>query len=313
MKKILVFGGTGFVGRHIVGKLLAKDHQILIVSRNSDHEGCFGRYVGQISHLSADITNESHMKKIIQSFKPDAIINAVGIIAESFGDQKFKSVHQQAQENLAKIAKQEGVKKLVVISALGVDHVDTAYQQTKMNGEKAIKTMMPGAVIIRPSLVFGEGDHFFEQFAFMSKVYPFLPLIDGGKTKFQPVYVGDIASGVAKFIDDDHLYDVASKTKWLAAVGPDVRSFKSLLEQMLVITNRKNRFLSIPSWMLYVPAMINEWTKINIVTREQLTMLKRDNILPEKTDDAYCTLTDLGIKLHSLDTILPKMLEKHVL
>src|ERR1700744_1565813 len=232
--RVVVFGASGFIGRYIVRDLARDGAVVAACARHASSAGFLRPMgdVGQIAPFSADLRDERAVAAVVAG--ADAVVNLVGILYER-GKQRFDLAHHQGPSRLASIAKSAGVKCFVHISALSADaNSSSAYNRSKAAGEAAVRADFPGATVLRPSLVFGPEDEFFNRFGALARVAPVLPLIGGGATKFQPVYVGDVAAAVAAALSRD---DTEGKTNALA--GPAVFTLRQLFVMILQETGRK--------------------------------------------------------------------------
>lgn len=299
---IAIFGGTGFLGRYVVKRLADEGFRLRVFSRKpqlAHHLKPLGT-VGQITLEYADITKpetyESKLKGIY------GVVNLVGILYES-GRQRFASVHAQGAERAAQAATKAGAKRFVQVSALGVDKADRSkYARTKFAGEKAVLEAFPDATILRPSVLFGIEDDFFNQFARMSRFSPALPLISCGKTKFQPVYVDDVAKAVTKAITTEdtcgNIYELG---------GTQVKSFKEILEYMLEKLGKDRWLVPIPGGLAKVMGSFAQMMPGAPLTVDQVKLLKYDNVV----DEEALSFADLGIEPTSMDCIVPEYLQRH--
>lgn len=249
-RQVTIFGGSGFIGRHLVGRLAAMGYRIRIAVRDTEVAAALitQGYVGQIVPVQANIRNYASVERAVAG--SEIVINLVGILYES-GAQKFGAVHVEGAANIAKAAKAAGASVLVHISALGADlKSDANYLRSKAYGEELVKKEFPAVTIIRPSIVFGVDDDFFNRFASLLSLTPAFPLIDGGRVKYQPVWVNDLAQALALIVSDKSyqgkIYEIG---------GDDVYSLKDLLQMILNVTGRKCLFLPVPSAAFVVPAL----------------------------------------------------------
>lgn len=301
-KLITIFGGSGFIGSYIVEELAKTGAIIQIVCRDPNsalHLKTAGP-IGKIILTQGNIRDEESVKKAVKGSY--AVINAVGILYES-RKQYFASIHAQGAELLAKAAKDAGVERFIHFSALGVDaHTKSRYLRSKATGEKAVISAFPEANIIRPSIVFGAEDNFFNKFSSLAKFSPILPLIGGGKTLFQPVYVGDIARAIHLILKTPYTIG-----KIFECGGPRIYSFKQLIQLILEITHKKRLLLPIPFSLASLIGMFLELLPSPLLTRDQVKILMCDSIItPAKNN--ILTLDDLGIETNSLEITLPSYL-----
>jgi NADH dehydrogenase len=299
---VTVFGGSGFIGRHLIGRLAKQDWIIRVAVRRpsqADFLKPLGE-IGQITPLRAPIQDPIAVAAAVEG--ADAAINLVGILYER-GKQTFAGVHAGGARTVAEAAAAAGVEHLVQVSAIGADlHAAADYARSKAAGEAAVKTAFPSATIVRPSIVFGPEDDFFNRFAVMARLSPALPLIGGGSTRFQPVYVGDVAQAIAKCVADPAC---AGKTYELG--GPRVYTFKELLQLLLREIRRRRLLVPWPFALAEVQARFLELLPVPPLTRDQLRMLRRDNVVSE----GALTLADLGIAPTSAEVILPTYLDRY--
>jgi uncharacterized protein YbjT (DUF2867 family) len=296
---ITVFGGSGFVGQYVVRELARAGYRLRLIERDIHNAAALKTQgeVGQIAVLHGDITKPDSYAHALQGAY--GVVNLVGILFEK-GSQTFDALHHHAAKTLAEHAAKAGVTRLLHMSALGVDKASTsAYARTKLAGEKAVFAAFPTATIIRPSVIFGAEDNFYNQFACMSRFLPFLPLIGGGKTRFQPVYVGDVAEAFAVALADDH---TAGRTYELG--GAEILTFKQILDSIRKITYRNPTLLPIPSGMAKVGGFFAEFLPRPLLTRDQVELLKYDNVV---TADGFA---ELGITPKAPSDIVPTYLAR---
>lgn len=302
-KTITVFGGSGFLGRHVTRALTKRGYRVRAAVRRPDLAGHLQPLgdVGQIAAVQANLRYPDSVARALVG--SDAAINLVGILFES-GKQNFDTVQEFGARVVAEKCKAQGIT-LVHVSAIGADpESDSDYARAKGRGENWVRdTLGENAIIMRPSIVFGPEDNFFNQFADMAAISPFLPLIGGGKTKFQPVYVGDVAEAIAKAIDGDLQ---GGKTYELG--GQEVMSFRKCLEEMLQIIDRKRLLISIPFWAANIQAGILGLLPKPLLTRDQVKLLKRDNVVSEDAKRNGLTLEGIGIAPATVEAILPSYL-----
>jgi NADH dehydrogenase len=299
---VTVFGGSGFIGRHLIGRLAKQGWIVRVAVRRPSQAGFLKPLgeVGQITPLRAPVQDPIAVEAAVEG--ADAAINLVGILYER-GKQTFAGVHAGGARTVAEAAAAAGVEHLVQVSAIGADlHAAADYARSKAAGEAAVKTAFPSATIVRPSIVFGPEDDFFNRFAVMARLSPALPLIGGGSTRFEPVYVGDVAQAIAKCVADPAC---AGKTYELG--GPRVYTFKELLQLLLREIRRRRLLVPWPFALAEVQARFLELLPVPPLTRDQLRMLRRDNVVSE----GALTLADLGIQPTSVEVILPTYLDRY--
>src|SRR5437764_14972606 len=270
--RVAILGGSGFIGRYIV-KRLAERGDVLAVGGRNAAAAKFLKLkgdVGQVGLINIAIDDERLLPAFLAG--NDAVVNCVGILQER-GAQRFDRVHHAAPARLARLAREHGVDRFVHISALGADPRSTsAYARSKAAGEQAVRDAFPTATILRPSIVFGPEDQFFNRFAAMAMFSPALPLIGGGDTRFQPVYVGNVADAVVRCIDDSA---TAGRTYELG--GPRVYTFRALLELLLGEIRRHRLLLDIPFGLASLQARLMSVLPSPPLTPDQVELLKRDN------------------------------------
>lgn len=297
---ICVVGGSGFVGRHVVQALVEKGYRVKIIARNpldAAHTKVLGK-LGQVAFAAGDVLKPETVTRHFAGAY--AVVNLTGILFAK-GKQQFIPIHARAPEELARGAKQMGVPVFVQMSALGIEKAsDSAYANSKKLGEEAVRGVFPSATIIRPSVIFGPEDNFFNMFASFAEKLPALPLIGGGKTKFQPVYVGDVAEAIAQSVIQAS--KAAGKTFELG--GPDVLSFKQILEYILKITGHKACLFKLPFSAAKVIAVFSELRSRPKLTRDQVTLLKYDNVLSGEKPG----MEALGISATPMNTVVPEYL-----
>ena len=301
-KLVVVFGGSGFVGRHVVRALARRGYRVRVACRRPDLAGHL-QPLGNVGQIQAVQANLRFRKSVDQAvIGADHVINLVGILTES-GRQKFGSVHEFGARAVAEAARSVGAR-LTHVSALGADmQSPSAYARTKARGEKAVRDTVPDATIFRPSIIFGPEDRFFNRFAAMTRYSPALPLIGGGETRFQPVYVADVAEAVALSVDG---VAVAGSTYELG--GPVVASFRQCLEEMLAVVERKRLLVPLPWWVSKLAASFLGLLPKPLLTRDQLEQLRSDNVVSQGAEAEGRTLSGLGIEAQSMATILPSYL-----
>lgn len=301
-RKVTIFGGSGFLGRHLVTRLARSGWSILLAERHPSRAHFLQPLgdVGQISAVAVRVQDEDRVARVVEG--ADAVVNLTGILYET-GRQKFDGVHHTGAANIAKAATAGQVRRFVHVSAIGADpKAEARYARTKGMGEDAVRQAFPQATILRPSIVIGPEDGFFNRFAEMSRLSPFLPLVGGGLTKFQPVYVGDVAQAIEMGLTDDA---VAGETYELG--GPKVYSFKALLELMLDQIGKRRALLPLPFAVASLQATFLELLPVPPLTRDQVRLLRSDNVVSEGAK----SFADLGIAPCAVETIIPTYLDKY--
>ncbi len=304
---IVVFGGSGFVGAQVV-RALAKRGKRVRVALRRPHLGQDLRVagdVGQVQLVQANVRFPDSVARALEG--ASGAVNCVGVLNEK-GPQTFEALHVEAAETIAEAAKAAGITRFVHISAIGADAKSPGrYGRSKAAGEAKVRAAIPEAVIVRPSLVFGTGDAFFNRFANLAKFAPALPLIGGGKTKFQPVFVGDVAEAVVNALDHA---DAKGRTFELG--GPRVYSFKELLQFTLREADRPRPLIPAPFFAMQPVGMLLDWGFKILpwappLTGDQVAMLRRDSVVAPGAK----TLADLGVtQLESIESITPTYLWK---
>ncbi len=310
---VVVFGGSGFIGKQVVRALAKRGKRVRIAMRRPHlgHELRVMGDVGQIQLVQANVRFPASIDAALEG--ADAVINLVAVLHES-GQQNFQALHVDAAREIAEAAARRGIKDFVHISAIGAAPKGADYGRTKYEGERAVLAALPTAVILRPSIVFGPDDNFFNRFGQMAATFsglrPFapLPLIGGGKTRFQPVFVGDVAEAVANAIDNP-----GARGRVFELGGPRVYTFRELLDFIRTETDRRVPMLSLPFFIAQPLGLLLGWTFGLIpfaappLTGDQVRMLKKDNVVG--ADASAGTIQDLGVtSLESIEAIAPTYL-----
>lgn len=299
---VTVFGGSGFIGRYVVQRLARAGWQVRVAVRRPN-DALFLKTsgdVGQVTPVAANIRDDRSVAAAVAG--ADAVINLVGILYSS-GKQSFDAVQAKGAARIAAAAKAAGAARFVQISAIGADpSSDSAYARSKAEGEQAVKLAFPNATILRPSIVFGPEDDFFNRFARMAMMSPVLPLIGGGHTKFQPVYVADVADAVARALEDD---GAMGKTYELG--GPRSYTFRALMEMLLKEIGRCRLLVPLPFALASLQGAILQMLPINLLTVDQVRLLKRDNVVGANA----LGFKDLGLTPTALEAILPSYLDQY--
>lgn len=301
-KLVTVFGGSGFVGRYLVRALARRGWRIRVAVRRPDLVGFLQPMgsVGQIMAVPANVRSPESVRAAVSH--ADAVVNLVGILAET-GKQTFAGVQDEGARNVATAAAEAGVTRFVQMSAIGADPESASlYARTKAAGERAAQELVPGAVVVRPSIVFGPEDGFFNRFAKMAKMSPVLPVV-GPDTRFQPVYAADVGAFVAAAVDGE-----VAEGRTYELGGPDVKTFRELLRMMLSITRRKRAIVAIPFGAAEMQARLLSILPNPPLTADQVELLKRDNVVSAAAIAEGRTLAAAGIEPKSLATILPTYL-----
>src|SRR3954471_22209007 len=300
---ITVFGGSGFVGRHVVRALAKRDYRIRVAVRRPElagHLQPLGR-VGQIHAVQANLRYPTSVEAAMRD--SHAAVNLVGILAEG-GAQRFDAVHALGAGAVAKAARDAGAR-MVHVSAIGADeNSPSRYARSKAAGEKAVLEAVPSASILRPSVVFGPEDQFSNRFAALARMSPMLPLIGGGLTRMQPVYVGDVATAVADAVDGKAR---AGATYELG--GPEVLTMREIMEIIMRVIERDRMLVSLPFGLAKLQALFLQFAPGPLkLTPDQVAMLQSDNVVSDAAKAAGLTLEGLGITPDSLEAVAPQYL-----
>ncbi len=296
-----IFGGTGFVGRQIVRELALRGVIVKVATRIPEAAYFLKPMgsVGQIVPVRCDYSDQAAVAALVKG--SDIVINCIGILYEK-GKSMFQHAHVDVPVIIASASAKAGVKRLVHISALGIESNTSKYAKTKLEGEKALLSNFPDATILRPSVIFGEDDNFFNMFAKMAGVLPALPLIGGGKTKFQPVYVGDVADAVVAALETPkscgQIYQLG---------GPEILDFKAVYERLFEYTHNPRPLIGLPFALAKIQAAFMCVLPKPLLTPDQVESLKHDNVVDETAQG----LRDLGVTPTGLDAVLPLYLERY--
>jgi uncharacterized protein YbjT (DUF2867 family) len=301
-KLITVFGGSGFVGRHLVRALAKRHYRIRVAVRRPDlagHLQPLGR-VGQIHAVQANVRYPRSVEAAARD--ADVVVNLTGILFER-GRQRFDTVQGFGAEQVALAAAAHGAR-MIHVSAIGAnENSASGYARSKAMGEQAVLAAMPTANVFRPSIVFGPEDDFFNRFASMARFLPALPLIGGGTTRFQPVFVGDVAEAIARAVDGNAKLGATCELG-----GPEVRTFKQLMEYVLAVTERKRLLMSLPFPLAKLQAMLLQFLPKPPLTPDQVELLKSDNVVSDAATREGRTLKGLGIDATGMETVVPTYL-----
>src|SRR5258705_7626352 len=301
---VIVFGGSGFLGRHVVRALAKLGYRIRVAVRRPELAG-FLQPLGQVGQIHAVQANVRHSASVEAAARDaDVVIDLVGILFER-GRQKFDAVQAFGAEAVALAAGAFGAR-MIHVSAIGADeHAPSHYARSKAVGERLVLAAVPSAVILRPSVLFGPEDDFFNRFAAMARLLPALPLVGGGHTRFQPVFAGDVASAVVAAVEGR---TTPGATYELG--GPSVRTFKELMEFVLAATERKHLLLPVPFGLAAVQAFFLQFLPKPLLTPDQVKLLRSDNVVSEQAMLEGRTLAALGIDPAAIEVIVPPYLER---
>ena len=299
---ITVFGGSGFLGRHLVRALAKRHFRIRVAVRRPDlagHLQPLGR-VGQIHAVQANIRHSGSIAAAVRD--ADIVINLVGILYER-GRQRFDAVQAFGAEQVALAAAAHGAR-MIHVSALGADeNSPSAYGRSKALGEKAVLAATPEAVVFRPSVMFGPEDTLFNRFAGLAKMMPVLPLVGDGLTRFQPVFVGDVAEAIARTVDG-----VAEPGTTYELGGPEVKTLKALMQYVLTVIERKRLLVPLPFPIAKLQARILQYLPKPPLTPDQVEMLRVDNVVSQLAEDEGRTLPAFGMEPTAIEVIVPSYL-----
>ena len=296
---VTVFGGSGFLGRHVVRALAREGYRVRPAVRRPDlafHLQPMGR-VGQIHAVQANLRYPDSVEAAVRG--ADVVINLVGILFER-GKQRFEAVQQEGAHAVARAAAAEGAR-LVHVSALGAEADSPAlYARSKAAGEAAVLATVPDATIFRPSILFGPEDDFFNRFAAMARLSPALPLVGGGLTKFQPVFVGDVARAITRAVGGGAkggtIYELG---------GPEVRTFRELMEYVLAVTERRRLLVPLPFAIARLQAYVLQYLPTPLLTPDQVELLRSDNAVSAAAKAEGRTIEALGIEPTAIDAVVP--------
>ncbi len=299
---VTVYGGSGFLGRHVVRALAKRHYRIRAAVRRpelANHLQPLGR-VGQIHAVQANLRHTASVEAAARDAQ--VLVNLVGILFER-GRQRFTAVHTYGAEQVALAASAHGAR-MVHVSAIGADEQShSVYARSKAAAERLVLAAQPQAVIMRPSILFGPEDDFFNRFASLARMSPALPLIGGGMTRFQPVFVGDVASAIADAVDGNlrggAVYELG---------GPEVKTFKQLIQYVLATIERKRLLLPIPFFAAKLQAAFLQYMPKPMLTPDQVELLRADNVVSQGAIADGRTLQGLGIEPESIEAIVPSYL-----
>ena len=297
---IAVFGGTGFIGRHLVPLLVRSGATVRVAVRDLRRVEVTTKSDQEAEYVQTDLLDDVTVGAAIAG--TDAVVNLVGILTET-ANQTYRAIHVEGARRVTLAAERHRVMRLIHTSTLGASSISPAVSdRTMAEGELAVRDVFPQATIVRPSLVFGEDDHFFNRFAAMIRSSLVLPLIGGGTTKFQPVFVDDMTAGLLDLLERS---DTAGQT--LRIGGPQVYSFKALLEFLLTALSRRRLLIPIPFTLAEMQARLLELLPNPPLTRDQVRLLKTDKVV----SGAEPTLGDLGVQPRPLEEFLAVFKDKY--
>lgn len=304
---ITVFGGSGFAGRYVVRMLAKRGYRVRVATRRPHLAGDLKvmGVVGQVQLVQANLRNEASVARAVEG--ADAVVNLVGVLSQS-GRQTFSSLHAAGARTVAEAAKAAGAARLIHVSAIGADAgSDSRYARSKAEGEAYVAKAFKGATILRPSIIFGAEDHFFNRFAAMARFVPALPLIGGGETKFQPVFVSDVAEALANALADPktegQIYELG---------GPKIYTFRALIAYILDTVDRQRFLVPLPFPVATMMGLGGEMFGAlpfaePFLTRDQVRQLKTDNIVHPRASG----IEDLGVRPETVEAIVPAYLGRY--
>ena len=288
MKKVLIFGASGQIGRHLIRKLTKNNYTVTAITRNSHQKGYILKTqanAGYLTIVEASIFDEDKIRSLIKN--ADICINLIGILYEKNKANSFENVHSNFPYLISKLSSENNLKQFIHLSALGIENsIDSKYANSKLQGEKNIKKNYPKALILRPSIVYSVDDNFTTNFMSLLSLLPFFPLYYNGRTKFSPIHCSDLA---------EIIYYVISKninSLTLECIGPEVISFKEILERLLKLINKKRLLVPVPLVIAKLSAVFFQFFPSPLITLDQIRLLKYDNVQSGK----YKTNFDIGFK-----------------
>jgi NADH dehydrogenase len=300
---VTVFGGSGFLGRQVVRALLKRGWRVRAAVRRPDLAGHLQPLgmVGWVQPVQANLRYRWSVDRAVEG--ADAVVNLVAVLSES-GRQRFDAVHGFGARAVAEAARGAGLKSIVHVSGIGADPESPShFARSKAAGEAAVFETLPESVVCRPSIIFGADDHFFNRFAGLVRLMPAFPLFGGGHTRFQPVFVGDVARAIADAVDGKAK---AGTTYELG--GPEVKTFRECIETMLAAIDRHRVLVPLPWWMASAGASLLQLLPKPLLTVDQVTQLRIDNVVSDAAKAEGRTFAAFGIQPDSLAAILPSYL-----
>lgn len=300
---VTIFGGSGFIGRHLTRALARRGWRVRAAVRRPDLAGHLQPLgiVGQIHAVQANLRYPASVARAVDG--ADAVVNLVGILAES-GRQTFGAVQAQGAKAVAEACARAGITNVVQMSALGADADSVSdYAASKAFGEAAVLAAAPTAVVMRPSIVFGPEDQFFNRFASLARFAPALPLIGGGETRFQPVYVGDVAEAIVAALTGK-----ARPGATYELGGPAVASFRALIEYILAETGRDRLLVPVPFWAARLQGSVLQHLPGKLLTVDQVNLLESDNVVSAAAEREARTLAALGVTPTAYESVVPSYL-----
>lgn len=302
---VTIYGGSGFIGRHLVGALAKTGARMRVAVRRPELAGHL-QPLGSVGQINAVQANVRYPDSLLAAARgADAVVNLVGILFPT-GKQTFAAVQDEGARHVAEAARAAGAQALVHVSAIGANsNSPSVYAQSKAQGEAAVREVFPAAVVLRPSVVFGPEDDFFNRFAALARLLPALPLIGGGGTKFQPVFVGDVAKAVLAALTGR-----AGAGAPYELGGPEVLTLKQVMERVLTYSMRKRLLVPLPFSLAKLQAAVLQFLPNPPLTVDQVRLLQTDNVVSEDAKRSGRTLEGLGIEPVAIAAVVPGYLEQ---
>ena len=299
---VTVFGGSGFLGRHVVKRLAEAGARLRVAVRHPNAALFLKPLgdVGQVVPMATNIRDDAQVARAVAGAQ--GVINLVGILFER-GKQRFQDIHVDGARRIAEASTKAEVHRLIQVSAIGADaKSESVYARTKAAGEAAARKAFPDVTIVRPSVVFGPDDDFLNRFAALARLSPALPLFGGGKTRFQPVYVGDVAAAISRILDDSE-----TRRRVYELGGPKTMSLREVFTLVVKETRRRRLLVPLPMWMAEINAAFLQWLPEPPLTPDQVTLLRRDNVAARKAPG----LAELGISPTPIEAIAASYLARY--
>jgi NADH dehydrogenase len=302
---VTIYGGSGFIGRHLVGALAKTGARMRVAVRRPELAGHL-QPLGSVGQINAVQANVRYPDSLLAAARgADAVVNLVGILFPT-GKQTFAAVQDEGARHVAEAAKAAGAHALVHVSAIGANpNSPSVYAQSKAEGEAAVREVFPAAVILRPSVVFGPEDDFFNRFAALARLLPALPLIGGGGTRLEPVFVGDVAKAVLA-----GLTGRAGAGAPYELGGPEVLTLKQVMQRVLTYSMRRRLLVPLPFALAKLQAAVLQFLPNPPLTIDQVRLLETDNVVSEEAKRSGRTLEGLGIEPVAVAAVVPGYLEQ---
>lgn len=302
---VTVFGGSGFLGRHVVRALARAGYRIRVAVRRPELAGHL-QPLGMVGQIHAVQANIRHAGSVAAAMRDASVaVNLVGILFER-GRQRFDAVQTQGAVTVAQCAATEGAR-LIHVSAIGADEQSPSeYARSKAGGEKLVRTAAPAAIIMRPSVLFGPEDAFFNRFAALARYSPVLPLVGGGHTRFQPVFVGNVAEAIAKAV-----HGAARPGTTYELGGPEILTFREIMDFILATVERRRLLVPVPFWLARLKGQFLQYLPTPLLTPDQVELLRTDNVVSDLAGAENRTLSGLGIEAEGIATVVPTYLWRY--